>query len=527
MIMVFNSIAIFVLFCGVMTAALGIYAWQLRSTIGTRSFAVFMLLMAVYVLGYSLELASTELNSMLFWSKIQYIGALLFPTTYLIFTIQFTDHGPWLSRKKMLLLYLIPLILLGVKFFDGQLRLIYASVGVDRSGWIPMLSFTRGPLYYGHAVYALLTITLGNYLILQKRQSGSSLFRRQTNCILVTALFIYLVYAVYLSGVTLIPGLPHLDLNPPVYALWGLAVTIAIFRYRLFDLAPIARDTLIENLNDGVLVLDEQHRLVDANPQAQTIFNWSEPPLGKFAHDFTHNWLDPAVLAALEGPACFEKQLEVGGATLHYELTITPLRENQRQMLGYLVVIHDITRRIAIEKKLQELSLIDELTGLTNRRGFNMLTTQLINMVYRMQRDAVLVYMDMDGLKWVNDNLGHAVGDQALMDTGTILKSAFRAADVIARYGGDEFVIFAIQSDDISGETMLARLQEQLDAHNTRPNLKHPLSISAGLAHYHWQQPASLETLLEQADQAMYAVKQSRRKACQDVPTRPRGKANR
>jgi diguanylate cyclase (GGDEF)-like protein/PAS domain S-box-containing protein len=526
MIMVFNSIAIFVLFCGVMTAALGIYAWQFRSTIGTRSFAIFMLLMAVYVVGYSLELASTEIDSMLFWNKLQYIGALLFPTTYLIFTIQFTDHGSWLSREKMLLLYLIPFMFLGVKFFDGQLRLIYAAAEIDRSGWIPMLSFTRGPLYYGHTIYALLTIALGNYLILQKRQSGSNLFRRQTNCILMTALFIYLVYAVYLSGITLVPGLPHLDLNPPVYSLWGLAVTIAIFRHGLFNLAPIARDTLIENLNDGVLVLDEQHRLVDANPQAQVIFNWSEPPLGKFAHSFTHNWLDPAALAALEGPACFEKQLEVGGATLHYELTITPLREKQRQMLGYLVVIHDITRRIAIEKKLQELSLIDELTGLTNRRGFNMLATQLINMVYRMQRDAVLVYMDMDGFKWINDNLGHAAGDQALIDTGVLLKKAFRAADIIARYGGDEFLIFAIESDDISGETMLARLQEQLDAYNARSNLKHPLSISAGMARYHWQQPASLETLMEQADRAMYVVKQNKKKACQDVPTRPRGKTN-
>ncbi len=512
--MEFNSIAVIVLFCGVITAALGIYAWQFRSTIGTRSFAVFMLLMAVYVLGYSLELASTEIDSMLFWSKIQYIGALLFPTTYLIFTIQFTDHGSWLSRGKMLLLYLIPFILLGVKFFDGQLRLIYAAVEIDRSGWIPMLSFTRGPLYYGHTVYALLTITLGNYLILQKRQSGSSLFRRQTNPILITVLFIYLVYAVYLSGITLFPGLPHLDLNPPVYSLWGLAVTIAIFRHRLFDLAPIARDTLIENLNDGVLVLDEQHRVVDANPQAQAIFNWSEPPLGKFANGFTYEWLDPAVLTALEGSTCFEKQLEVGGATLHYELTITPLRENQRQKLGYLVVIHDITRRIAIEKKLHELSLIDELTGLTNRRGFNLLAAQLINMVYRMQRDAVLVYMDMDGLKWINDNLGHAAGDQALINTGMLLKKAFRAADIIARYGGDEFLIFAIESDEISGETMLARLQEQLDAYNARSNLKHPLSISAGMAHYHWQQPASLETLLEQADRAMYAVKQNKRNAC-------------
>jgi diguanylate cyclase (GGDEF)-like protein len=165
--------------------------------------------------------------------------------------------------------------------------------------------------------------------------------------------------------------------------------------------------------------------------------------------------------------------------------------------------------------------LIDELTGLTNRRGFKMLAAQLINMINRMQLDAVLIYMDMDGLKWINDNLGHAAGDQALIDTGVILKKAFRSADVIARYGGDEFVILAIETDDNTDEAMLARLQEQLDEHNTQPGLKHTLSISAGIAKYHWREPVSFEMLLEEADQAMYAVKQTRRKASQDVPTRP------
>ncbi len=153
----------------------------------------------------------------------------------------------------------------------------------------------------------------------------------------------------------------------------------------------------------------------------------------------------------------------------------------------------------------------DEMTGLTNRRGFKMLASQMIHMTDRMELNAVLIYIDLDHLKWINDNLGHATGDQALISTGGILKNSFRTSDIIARFGGDEFVILAVESAENTGEIMLARLEEQLNAHNKQMSRGYQLSFSMGLAHYEWDYPTSMELLLEKADEAMYKNKHAKK----------------
>ena len=272
-------------------------------------------------------------------------------------------------------------------------------------------------------VYNLATVTLANYILWQKRRFASALYRQQSTIILGAALVIYLVYFFYLSGITLVPALKHLDLNPFVYSLWGFAISFAIFRYGLFDLTPIARDALIEMLSDGVIVLDAQARIVDANPQAQKIFGWRQTPVGQLAAKLMSRWIDQASLEAMNGFTKIETHLIQGDVIIYYEVAISILKEKQGQKIGYLIVAHDISERKEIEKEFRELSLVDELTGLVNRRGFKMLATQLISMANRMElTSAALYYVDMDELKSINDKLGHAAGDQALIDAGQILK---------------------------------------------------------------------------------------------------------
>jgi len=505
-----NPIAIFILLCGAMTLAIANYAWRRQITNGARQFALFMFPMAVYILAYSMELASPDLKAMLFWSKVQYFGILTFPTLFLVFCFQYTGRENWLTRRNFVLLFLLPAALFAVKLFDDKLHLIYTSAQVDSGGPIPLLSFTRGPLYWVVAIYNLLIVTLGNLLLWQKRRFASSLYRQQTTIMLAAAAIIYLVYLVYLVGIEPLPSLEHLDWNPFIYTLWGVAISFAIFRYRLFDLAPVARDALIEMLDDGVVVLDGQSRVVDANPQAQKIFGWTRPPVGESAEKVMDHWIDPAALQGTDSATKKEVALTRQGAAVYYEVTISPFMGQQGRRMGSLIVVHDISQRKEIEKELHELSLVDELTGLTNRRGFKMLATQLISMSNRMELNAVLFYLDLDRLKWINDQLGHATGDQALIDMGNILKNTFRSSDIIARFGGDEFVILAIESSENSGENLIRRLQAQLDAYNAAPVRSFQLSFSIGLTRYECNHPRSLDTLLQDADQAMYAHKQAR-----------------
>ena len=507
----FNPFAIYVLVCGAMTVAIAYYAWRHRTAFGARPFALFMLALSVYIIGYSMELASTGLAAMLFWSKIEYIGILAFPALYLVFALEYTDQEKKPSRRMLFLLYATPAVLWFFKVFDESFHFIYATARVDAGGAIPLLAFTRGPLYLVISAYNMVLLTLGNLLLLAKWRFASSLYRRQTTLIVAAGLIIYGMYIFYLTGIPLIPTLKTLDINPFGYTFWSLAVGWAIFRYRLFDLAPIARDALIERLSDGVVVLDGQARVVDANPEAQRIFGWREPPVGRSIGSLMDRWIDPALFSAVEQPVKQEIRLEKEGNPVYYEITISPLGRIERRRVGYLFVAHDISERKETEQKLRELSLADELTGLNNRRGFKILAGQLIQVALRMKLDALLFYIDLDGLKWINDNRGHAAGDRALVETGELLKNSFRSSDIVARLGGDEFVVLAIESAEKSDQTMQSRLKERLQSQNARAGREYELSLSIGTARFEWEKPASIEWLLDQADKAMYQMKQAKK----------------
>jgi diguanylate cyclase (GGDEF)-like protein len=114
-------------------------------------------------------------------------------------------------------------------------------------------------------------------------------------------------------------------------------------------------------------------------------------------------------------------------------------------------------------------------------------------------------------MKWINDTLGHEEGDRALMEAVAVLKGVFRSSDIVARMGGDEFAVLAIDTTDINPEIITARLQNLIDTHNRRENRKHTLSISVGSSFYDPENPRSIDELMAEADRSMYEHKRSKK----------------
>ena len=510
--MTMNLFALLVFIFAIMVIMIAIYTWQLRPTNGSRTFSAFMLSMAIYVLAYSFELSSHELSLMLFWNKIEYIGIVSFPTLYMLFAGRFTKTDAWMNKKSIALVFLLPILFLIIKLFDNSLHLIYRTAEIEENSIIPLLQFEKGPLYFVVVAYNLTMVSISTFLLIKKRRYASSLYIKQTNIILAASFVLYFFYLVYLSNISLIPELKSLDLNPFVYTFWGTAISYAIFRYKLFDLVPIARETLIETLADGVIVLDDQYRIVDLNPKTHLIFEWKVDPIGENVNKLNLQKINISMLEPLESNKCIETQIEKNGKTSEFEVNISILRNDQKNKIGYLLVMHDITERKIIEKELQELSLNDELTDLSNRRGFFILSEQLFNFCTRIKKNALLFFIDLDGLKRINDTLGHAAGDQALIDMGIILKRSFRSSDIIARISGDEFTILAIENNENSRNSMQNRLESQCEKFISQQNREYQLSFSIGTAQYDWTNPISLEELLEKSDQAMYENKTAKKK---------------
>jgi diguanylate cyclase (GGDEF)-like protein len=155
-------------------------------------------------------------------------------------------------------------------------------------------------------------------------------------------------------------------------------------------------------------------------------------------------------------------------------------------------------------------AVTDTLTGLYNRRGFMTIAGQQIKAANRTKKKMSLLFIDIDGLKLINDSLGHEEGDRVLMSAATILKQTFRESDVVGRMGGDEFVVLAVDSAE-NPEILVRRLGGQIALHNGLPERRYKISMSVGTTVYDPQSPCSIDDLIPRADTLMYNQKKQNR----------------
>ena len=186
--------------------------------------------------------------------------------------------------------------------------------------------------------------------------------------------------------------------------------------------------------------------------------------------------------------------------------------------VGFVVFRNEILARRDVEvaqrtqlqqdEQLRALSLIDDLTGLNNRRGFLTLAEQQIKFARRNSRELVLLFVDMDDFKQINDKYGHQEGDVALQRAARVLRATFRDSDIIARLGGDEFVVLA--ADTGTSASIVERLRRALVERNQSEDYPYNLSFSVGAARFDPEDPPTIQELLHTADEMLYALKRSR-----------------
>lgn len=194
------------------------------------------------------------------------------------------------------------------------------------------------------------------------------------------------------------------------------------------------------------------------------------------------------------------------GLQIHVLVTISPLKDATGGITGASAIAHDITELKLAEEKLKYLINHDSLTSLYNRAYFE---EELARLQQGRQFPISMIMADVDGLKMVNDTLGHPAGDTLLRRAAQVLKNSFRAEDVVARVGGDEFIALMPTTDNTTAEQIAMRIYKRLEAHNTENN-EIPLSMSLGVATA--EKGERLANALQQADERMYREKFTRRR---------------
>jgi diguanylate cyclase (GGDEF)-like protein/PAS domain S-box-containing protein len=284
--------------------------------------------------------------------------------------------------------------------------------------------------------------------------------------------------------------------------------------------AYIELEQIFNTATDGMCIIDKGFKILRINKTFLTLFDRSrDEAVGKSCYEIfptaecnTPDCHLTKILGGTEHIVQFESEKKrEDGTTLYFIVTATAFRGSDGEFLGIVQDFRDISERKRMEEELRAMSLKDELTGLYNRRGFITLASQELKMADRLKRGICMLYADLDGLKAINDTLGHKEGDRAIRETAIILKETFRNSDIIGRIGGDEFVIIPMGTGGDHVDTITARLQKKLDTYNENVNRNYKLSISVGVAYYDPDRPCTIDELLIKADALMYAQKRLRK----------------
>ena len=277
---------------------------------------------------------------------------------------------------------------------------------------------------------------------------------------------------------------------------------------------------LLREASLGTALFDLSGAIDECNPALVTMLGSTAEELRgtsvlELAHPMYRHQLAKLLQELLAGKR-EEAQTEAGlcreNGTLHWSRIALYLARTRHGDPDYgIAIFEQLPSEHRVLETIHQMATTDDLTGLYNRRGFHLLAEQQWRIAARKQWDLALLYVDLNGLKKINDAHGHAVGDDAIRKTGEVLRAACRDSDIVARLGGDEFVVLMVEAGDVGVERVRARVQHALANHNTWGDRPYRLSVSLGVSRYVAGEVRSLDEMLSEADRRMYEEKRKGR----------------
>jgi PAS domain S-box-containing protein len=329
-----------------------LYVWERRTTTsGGIALALLALACAEWSLGYALEISGANLSTKIFWGKSQYLGFVSVPLLWLIFAYSYSTQGTRMTRRNIILLSIVPLITLILAFTTELHGLIWKEVEILTVGTFSALKITHGFWFWTYWAYSNILLLVGAIFILRSFNRTKGLFRRQNVILLIAVLTPWVGNVIYVSGLS---PIPNLDITPFSFTISIVVFAWGIFSFKLVNLAPVARDLVVEKMSDGMIVLDAQGTIVDINPALQIVLGISASQvIGQRAKDFFRDW--PSLVERYEN--LLEAQDEIvfgkGESQTWYELRMSPLLDSRDRLLGQAVTVRNITEKKRTEGALR------------------------------------------------------------------------------------------------------------------------------------------------------------------------------
>ena len=337
----------------ILATALAIYFWRHRHMTGATPAAWMILAAGIFAFGYLLQLISTDLSGQIFATNIQYVGIVALPVAWFAFSLRYTGHDKWLTSRALLLLAIIPSVTAVLAWTNSFHGLMWHGGHLESSGPFVIIAKTYGPWFWVHTSYSYVLIILGMVALVQRLFRPPRLYREQSIALMISVVVPLGWNVVYVFNLA---PLYRIDLTPSAFTVSGLALAWGLFRLRLFDIVPVAHETIIESMSDGIIVVDTQNRTVDLNPIAERIIDF---PMFKAIGQSVEHVLSaqPKLVELLHGfmdkPS--EVVIETGGIQRYYQVNISTLHDRHGRPKGRLVILHDITEHKLVEARRKEL----------------------------------------------------------------------------------------------------------------------------------------------------------------------------
>jgi diguanylate cyclase (GGDEF)-like protein len=488
-----------------------------------------MVAVAIWAFAVSFEYATVAIPGKIFWAVVEYIGVTTCPVFFLLVALEYNRMDAWRARSRVIGLFIIPAITWLLALTNGWHHLVWTTFTPSPVGE-NLVVFDHGVGYWiGLVGYSYLLMLMGTTLILSAVFRFPPAYRPQMAALAVGALVPWLANLIYISGLSPAPGL---ELTPIALSITGIIYSWGLVRLQLLDLVPVSRESLIESMNEGMLVLDVQGRVVDVNTAAQRMLR----PLGLVTPGLEIAGLFlpwPELITHLQSTQDVHEQITLlDKPPTSLELNITSVKNKSGEYTGRLIILRDVTERKLTEDEirkvnevlqdklakieelqdnLREQAIRDSLTGLYNRRYLDETLETELARAERNQLPVSVVMLDIDHFKDFNDTCGHKFGDLLLQSLGKTLLENTRPGDFPCRYGGEEFVVIL---PGAFPEGALTRARQWLAAIEktgiTRNGQFLHTTLSGGVAAYP-DHGKTADELLGAADRALYLAKASGR----------------
>lgn len=468
-------ISALLLISGAILAALAFYAHKKKQVAGAQAFSLLLAAMMVHTIAYAFELRSESLAQMRFIVLIEYLAAAFYPALLVNYIHQQSKDKHMVKKFLVLLLAILNMLVYLSVFTNDYHNLYYTKTFLDFSNGFPVMGFIKGPVYFFQVSLVYLSFIYCIVTLLARYKTAHGAAKRRL-------IFQIIGFCVPLVGATYYIfdfGFAYIDLSPFSFLLLSFFVLGGIQRFDILFFTEITHEMVMDAIDESVIVLDQDGFIISLNMSAKaTEFPIKAISVGRHIDEV------PLLVEIINGP---ESQLMKIGAQ-HYHIRVLGIAKHH----GNILVFNDESEAVLAKQQLMRLASIDPLTELLNRR-------HLIELFETMIHPGVVLMLDIDHFKAINDSFGHVKGDQLLVVIADLMTSHFEGA-ICARYGGEEFIALFENRTQDEVYRICQKFQVALANHPETLGV----TVSIGLANYVLNQ---VQETFNCADVALYTAK--------------------